>query len=303
MRRQARHPEAALALYERSLSEGGDAIGADQRTQLEQRIGELRRSLGLAWLRVVTVPGGAEVEIDGRTLGTTPFAGDVTAGTHSLRLTLDGYESAERSLSVGMAESRTLDVTLVAAAEIGPGPVVGPRGRLALAADGEGWTVTVDGASIGATPLPPTELDAGEHLVRVEGDDRVWEERIDVPADRTVTVSLTLGGGVHQGWFWGIAATAAAAGIGWAATGGYAWSLHDEWEGATGADRADLASTGDLMLDVADSLLGVAAGAALTALVLGFFTDFGGEAEADVSIEGVGLGGSDATATSGILRW
>jgi hypothetical protein len=193
-------------------------------------------------------------------------------------------------------------VTLVAVPVVVPGPAT-RRGRLALAADGEGWQVSVDGAAIGTTPLGPTELDAGEHLVRVEGDDRVWEERIDVPEDRTVTVNLSLGDGVHQGWFWGVAATAAAAGIGWAATGGYAWSLHDEWDGATGADKADLASRGELMLDVADSLLGVAAGMAVTALVLGLFTDFGGDAEADVRIEGVGQGGSDATATSDLLRW
>jgi hypothetical protein len=57
------------------------------------------------------------------------------------------------------------------------------------------------------------------------------------------------------------------------------------------------------MLDVADALLGVAAGAAVTALVLGFFTDFGGEPEADVAVEAAGEGEGDATAATGSSSW
>ena len=296
------HAADALRLYERSLQEGGAVIPDTQRAQLDQRIQELRRSLNLTRLSVVTSPVGAQILFDGSALGTTPFEGNVASGEHTLSTRLDGYETAERSVTLGAGESRTVDVTLVARAQTVPVPGA-ERGLLAVSGDETGWAVYVDGSQLGTTPLPPTEVPLGERLVRVEAGDRVWEERVQVSGQQTTRVSLTLGGGVPQGWFWGVAATAAAAGIGFAATGGYAWSLHNDWEGATGAERADLADSGNLMLDVADALLGVAGGAAIAALVLAFFTDFGGAPEAAISVEGAGQGESNATAATGTLVW
>jgi hypothetical protein len=293
----------ALRLYERSLAEAGTTISAEQKSQLEQRIGELRRSMSVALLSVVTSPDGAQLSLDGSPLGTTPFTGDIPSGSHTLALTLDGYVATERSITVVAAETRTVDVTLVATA-VAPPPEVGETGRLAVGADEDGWAVFVDGTQVGTTPLPPTDVAAGERTVRVEGPDRAWEDRVQVPAEQLVRVAVRLGGGgVAQGWFWGIAATAAAAGIGSAATGGYAWSLYDEYQGASPQRRDEIRPTGDTMLDVADALLGVAAGAAVTALVLGFFTDFGGEPEADVAVEAAGEGEGDATAATGSSSW
>jgi hypothetical protein len=293
----------ALRLYERSLAEAGTTISAEQKSQLEQRIGELRRSMSVALLSVVTSPDGAQLSLDGSPRGTTPVTGDIPSGSHTLALTLDGYVATERSITVVAAETRTVDVTLVATA-VAPPPEVGETGRLAVGADEDGWAVFVDGTQVGTTPLAATDVAAGERTVRVEGPDRAWEDRVQVPAEQLVRVAVRLGGGgVAQGWFWGIAATAAAAGIGSAATGGYAWSLYDEYQGASPQRRDEIRPTGDTMLDVADALLGVAAGAAVTALVLGFFTDFGGEPEADVAVEAAGEGEGDATAATGSSSW
>jgi hypothetical protein len=197
-------------------------------------------------------------------------------------------------------------VALVARAEtpVPVGPTAGERGLLAVTSDEEGRAVFVDGAQVGTTPLEPTEVAAGERLVRLEAGDRVWEERVQVAVGQTVRVNVALGGGgVAQGWFWGLAATAAAAGIGGAATGGYAMTLYDEYQGASAARRNEIVPTGNLLMDATDALLGVAGAAALTALILAFYTDFGGEPEASVTLDGAEEGAADATAATRALVW
>jgi hypothetical protein len=295
------HYTEALGLYERSLAEGGTAISAEQKAQLELRIGELRRSLNLAQVSIVSSPPGAQVTIDGVPLGPTPGQAEVSGGAHTLVLTLEGYETTERTITVNAGETGMVDVTLAVAAEVPDAP---PAGQLAVTADESGWAVFVDGTQVGTTPLAATDVEAGERTVRVEGPGGAWEDRVQVPVGQLVRVGVRMGtGGVAQGWFWGVAATAAAAGIGWAAAGGYAWTLYDEYQGASPQRRDEIRPTQGTLLDVADALLGVAAGAAVTALVLGFFTDFGGEPEADVAVEGAGQGASDATATTGPASW
>jgi hypothetical protein len=54
------------------------------------------------------------------------------------------------------------------------------------------------------------------------------------------------------------------------------------------------------MLDVADALLGVAGAAAIGALVLAFFTDFGGEPEGTISFELPAQGEVDATTAAAL---
>jgi tetratricopeptide (TPR) repeat protein len=297
------HSAAALRLYERALAEGAAEIPADRQARLLQRIDDLRRSLDLASLSVVSSPPGARIALDRGPWGTTPFTAAVGAGEHVVRLTLDGYEVAEQSVSLAVGESRTIEVTLVALVEPPVVPVAG-QGRLAVTADEPGCRVLIDGLPVGITPLPPTDVAVGERRVRVEGRDRSWEDAVQVPADRSVRVNVTLGGGVDQGWFWGIAATAAAAGVGWAATGGYAWSLYDEYQGASAERRDEIRPTANSAYDAADALFGIAAGAAVAALVLAFYTDFGDGPAADVSVDGTGPEASgDTTATSGLASW
>jgi len=291
--------EEALALYERSLAEGGASIPADQQGQIAQRIGELRRQLRLGRIRVVTHPEGVAITLDGAPLGATPFEGNIPAGEHVIGLRLEGYEDAERPVTIAVGESRTVDVTLVARVETPAGPTEpgGPPTRLAVESQPAGAAVRVDGEPVGATPVPGAEVAPGEHVVRVEYGDRVWEDRVTTAEGTTTRLTVSLGGGVHQGWFWGIASTAVAAAAGAAGTGGYAWSLHDEYETASPSRQDEIRPTGELMLDVADALWGVAGAAAIGALVLFFFTDFGEEPSGTVAVpEPAAPAGFDATA-------
>jgi hypothetical protein len=288
--------DEALRLYQRSLAEGGDAIPADQRSQIEQRIGELRRELQLARLAVLTTPAGAELVLDGAVLGSTPFEGDVPAGEHRLGLRLAGHADAERTVTVTAGETRTVDVTLTARVETPVGPAGEPT-RLAVNGDPAGAAVLIDGEPLGVLPVAGAVVEPGEHLVRVELGERSWEDRVTTAEGRTTRLTVRLGGGgVHQGWFWGVASAAVAAAAGAAGTGGYAWSLHDEYVGASPSRQDEIRPTGETMLDVADALWGVAGAAAIGALVLFFFTDFDGEPSGTIDVpEPVLQGDDDAT--------
>lgn len=301
--------EEALALYERSLAEGGASIPADQQGQIAQRIGELRRELRLGRLHVVTHPDGVALTLDGAPLGASPFEGNIPAGEHVIGLRLAGYEDAERPVTLAVGESRTVDVTLVARVETPAGPTgpTGPGGagtRLAVESEPAGAAVLVDGEPVGTTPVPGAEVEPGEHVVRVEYGDRAWEDRVTMVEGGTTRLTVSLGGGVHQGWFWGIASTAVAAAAGAAGTGGYAWSLHDEYQTASPSRQDEIRPTGELMLDVADALWGVAGAAAIGALVLFFFTDFGEEPSGTIAVpEPVAPVGPDAAVMREPLRF
>ena len=57
-------------------------------------------------LIITSTPEGADIELDGKPIGTTPFAGEaeVTAGKHRLKLTRKGYRDLETEQEVTAAE-------------------------------------------------------------------------------------------------------------------------------------------------------------------------------------------------------
>lgn len=79
-----REPEA-IASFEQYLTEGGDQIDAPRRAQVEADIKKLRDRLGTITIEG-TVPTGAEVFLDGRSMGKYPLPGPIVAasGYHDL---------------------------------------------------------------------------------------------------------------------------------------------------------------------------------------------------------------------------
>jgi len=131
-------------------------------------------------------------------------------------------------------------------------------------------------------PVGPLGVTAGEHRVRVEGEDgRVWEETVEVAAGRAMVVDVRLGSaaGLDPLWFWLTAGTAGALAAGGAATGGYVLSLKDEYDdpATSPARRDEIKSTGDPLRVVTDALFGAAGAVAIGAIALAVFTDFSGE--------------------------
>lgn len=277
----------ALRLYSQALADGGAAVPARQRSQIEGQVVALRLDLGLARLSVITDPPGAAVSLEGEPFGTTPFGDDIAAGEWTVGIDLDGHQPILRRIVVAAGESKVLDVAPAPLASGEPTPA--PTGVLEVRSDPQGAAVFVDGERTGTTPATLGDVRPGTRLVRVElSGSRAWEDRVEVPEGAICRVDVRLpGAGAHHGWFWGAAAAAAALGIGGAATGAWGASLHAEYHdaGTDQARRDDIRPLGETLFDAADGLFVAAGAAGAAALVLAFFTDFGGAAaEADVSV-------------------
>jgi hypothetical protein len=160
--------------------------------------------------------------------------------------------------------------------------------------------VYVDGARVGVTPLRLGDVAAGDHIVRVaDPNGRDWEEHVTVTPGTEVRIDVSLPvRGLDQGWFWGVAATAAALGVGGAIAGGCGMSLHSEYEdpATTPARRDQVRDLGQTAFDLADGFFISAGVAAVGALVLGLFTEFGTpEAEAEIDVGPATGGGTDGS--------
>ncbi|MBI5503142.1 MAG: hypothetical protein HY907_23055 [Deltaproteobacteria bacterium] len=202
------------------------------------------------------------------------------------------------------------------------------RGYLAevqLDVEPDGAVVRLDGVVVGTAPLAgPIVVTVGPHVVEAESaDGAVDRAEVTVASGDHAVLRLSpvpatgvddpgppplpvpppppampeTDDGVDQAWFWTIASTAVAAAAGAGICGGLAWSTHDTFA-AGGQTDPTLRDRGSDLELAANALFGITAAAAVTALVLGFFTDFdGGESEpAD---------GTSVAATPGgmVLRW
>jgi hypothetical protein len=282
-------PSEALRLYEQALQEGGDEIPGPQREEIATRISALRIQLGIrdtatGTIRVTTTPNGARIWLDGDEVGVSPKDVEADPGPHQIEVEPEGY--SRNGVTITAIRGQTVMAAL-ALDEV----VVERNGRLACTSDPPGARVLVDGAEIGSTPVTLPVLSAGEHLVRFDlPDGRSLEERVEVPVDGTARVSVLFGGGVHQGWFWGVAGTALALGAGAAGTGAYGSLLWDEFNdsGTTRSRQEEIQPTGQTLMLTTDVLASAAGAMAVAALVLAFFTDFEGAAEpvATVSFDG-----------------
>ncbi|MCG6925614.1 MAG: PEGA domain-containing protein [Acidobacteria bacterium] len=108
----------------------------------EQQL-EVALAANSAPVSFATVPPGATVRVDGRSLGTTPLTTAVSAGRREVTYSLNAFKPASRRITV--AAGRPLTVPPV---ELAPADAV-----LALASDPAGAAVTVDGKWRGETPL------------------------------------------------------------------------------------------------------------------------------------------------------
>jgi len=121
------------------------------------------------------IPGSAVFTIDGDRVGSgvRRISEVLPFGTHTLRVDVDNYETWSRTI--------TLDAGGYSAT-VSPVEIV-TTGRLLIAP--EPWAdVSVDGVSVGQTPMAPIELEEGSHTVQLTNPD--YE-------DQTSTVTITAG--------------------------------------------------------------------------------------------------------------
>jgi len=106
----------------------------------------------VGWITIVSTPSGASVSLDGKTVGVTPITGtEVGAGiAHTLRITKEGYEPFEKSVSVSSGEQSAVDATLTEIVTPTKTPTPTPTATQSPIGGGKGWirvNANVDGAS------------------------------------------------------------------------------------------------------------------------------------------------------------
>lgn len=132
-----------------------------------------------------TIEPGATVRIDDNDIGKTPLTVNLLPGPHTIAVTAPDGRSTEQHIDVKPGKKK------VAMAVEMPREAGGPA-TLSVQSEPPNANVLIDGALAGRTPFQG-ELAAGEHVVGVEMDGRMREERKIVAREgRDASVSFAL---------------------------------------------------------------------------------------------------------------
>jgi serine/threonine-protein kinase len=152
---------------------------------------------------VRTRPGGARVEIGGRSRGESPATvTDLPYGQHTVRLSRSGYVTEQVRVTLSERRSAaTVDVTLrreAARAAAAPARTASPPGggfvgTLVVESRPAGAKVFLDGRGIGVTPLTLSDVSVGSHVVRLDlAGHKRWSTSIRVVAGGRERVAASL---------------------------------------------------------------------------------------------------------------
>ena len=178
----------SITTFRRFLSESGDKIKPELEAQSQQAVQEMMTLIGT--LKLIDAPDEAEVFVDGKSIGKTPFKEGVLIdpGQHSVRVEAKGFKPM------------TTEVTVASGAEI---PL---RAKLAkvtawirVECSTEGAVVELDGEAVGACPFEG-EVKPGMHEVVVTAQDAEdFSRKVDVKSGDSVTVSVGTGDAKGEG--------------------------------------------------------------------------------------------------------
>lgn len=120
-----------------------------------------------AAMRISSVPAGATVVIDGATVGTTPYEGELSVGPHTVELTKAGYSPQTREVDVAGGEATTVDIELVP-----QGGSLSPRTTeiIGWSAIGVGAVALISGITLLAVDENPVKGNCSGAHVDVDGD-------------------------------------------------------------------------------------------------------------------------------------
>ena len=144
-----------------------------------------------AHLTVISSPAGAAVNVDGHNLGRAPVRNaNLSAGPHTVTLTLAGHQKKERAIRLAAGDNQTLELDLP---KVGPAPAPRtPPGYLTVRTIP--WARVYDGPRlVGTTPLANQALAAGPHkLAFVTEDGKRTERQIDIASGEVTKLQLDL---------------------------------------------------------------------------------------------------------------
>ena len=146
-------------------------------------------------LTIVTRPAGAQLTIDGADRGLTPLTLSLGAGEHAVNVRL-GPEQRAIAVTITAGADIVRDLEMTAAA---PNDAFG---QLSIVTDPPGARVTIDGQSVGASPLTVDRLSAGEHHVAVATATGSADRKVTIEARHAASVvfSLPKSSGPLGGW-------------------------------------------------------------------------------------------------------
>jgi hypothetical protein len=211
---------------------------------------------------------GATVSVDDREVGTSPLDGPVVvlSGSHVFEVRREGYRPARRRVVVVAGEARTERFELLEP----------PRmAMVRIESNIEGARVYLDGQEAGLTPYSGV-LRQGVHEIAVRSPGHETVERVvslTAEEDRALTFTLRPSRRVHRGWFWSAVGLTIAGALTTGGVGATALVLDGRYDHRAD-DAPELQREGRQWVLGADIALGVTLGAAATALVLSFFTEW-----------------------------
>ena len=138
-------------------------------------------------VHVETDPAGASVTVDGQARGVTPLdVGGLEFGSHDVKVELKGYEPKAQGVMLTLNAPRSeMKVPLARTA-----PVTGSADILSSPSAA---TVSVDGATVGNTPLKNWKLKPGTHNVQIEKDGHEpWSGTVAVQAGKRARLDVPL---------------------------------------------------------------------------------------------------------------
>jgi hypothetical protein len=197
----AAHEKTAevVSAYSKFLSNpGAEHAGAEKVTEAQARIVELKKLLP-AQIKLVTVPAGATVLIDGKAHeGVTPLELELPAGAHKFEVSLDGHQSTmvEMDLQGGSAVEQEVTLAKVAPVEepapAAPAPAEPPAKKSLVPAAvtlGLGGAGLISGTLFGIMALG-AKKDFNDDPTTANAD---TAERNALIADMSFGIALTLG--------------------------------------------------------------------------------------------------------------
>ena len=134
----------------------GPKLGAVEKGLVTKRMKEMAPKTG--WLSIRVSEPGAEVDVDGTSIGNSPVPAlkRVATGTHAVHITKPGFQPFDASANVPADDKAVVEATLAPASQ---------SGHVVVHASGtEPLRVIVDGVDVGATPWEG-DLPAGTHSI------------------------------------------------------------------------------------------------------------------------------------------
>ncbi len=144
-----------------------------------------------ATLTVTSTPPGAQVYLDGTSIGTTPLTkNDVTPSSHTLRLTLTGYDAYIMNITLQAGVPRTVVAFLTKTPPAAPTTAA----TLTVTSEPSGAEVYLDGKDTGKMTPSTFAVAIGTHAVKVtkDGYDAYQDSVALAQAGMTKTLPVTL---------------------------------------------------------------------------------------------------------------